>query len=148
MNQDIAVFLVPLVLVLGGVLLTAGGLYYIDIKFLQNGRQAAACLIGGVVIMALLQIILYGSASAFFNLQQLRTSSCELEGELAHPEARRGADAKVLHEAITGCMKEAGYTWTDEHRHCKDAPVATNPFCYLPTSGFDRAITSLQMNFQ
>lgn len=148
MNQDIAVFLVPLVLILGAVLTTAGGLYFFDIRFLSNARQAIASFVGGVVIFALLEILLYGSASAFFNAQQLQTSACELEGESAHPEARLGADATVLHKAITGCMKEAGYEWIGEHNNCKDAPVATNAFCYLPVSAFDRTITAIQMKFQ
>ncbi len=148
MNQDIAVFLVPLVLVLGCVLLTAGGLFFIDIRFLSSARQAIGSLLGGVVVLAFLEVLLYGSATAFFNAQQLQTSACELEGESAHPEARLGADAVVLHKAITGCMKEAGFEWIGEHPHCKDAPVATNPFCYLPMSSFDRTITSIQMNFQ
>lgn len=148
MNQDIAVFLVPLVLVLGAVLTTAGALYFFDIRFLSNARQAIASLAGGLLVFALLEILLYGSASAFFNAQQLQTSACELEGESAHPEARLGADAEVLHKAITGCMKEAGYEWIGDHSHCKDAPVATNSFCYLPANSFDRTITSIQMNFQ
>jgi hypothetical protein len=148
MNQDVAVFLVPFLLVIGCTLLTGGGLYFIDIRFLGGARQAIASLLGGAVVLAILQILLYGSATAFFNAQQLQTSACELEGESAHPEARLGADSLVLHKAITFCMKEAGYEWTGDHRHCRDAPIATNSFCYLPMEPFDRTITSIQMNLQ
>jgi hypothetical protein len=72
----------------------------------------------------------------------------ELQGESAHPEARQGSDPAVLHKAITAFMKEAGYEWVGQHRQCKDAPVATNPYCYLPEGSFDRAITSLQLSLQ
>lgn len=148
MNQDMAVFLVPLLLSVGCILLTAGLLYFVGFEFLKNRLQAIASLLGGAAILAILQILLYGSATAFFNEQQLQTSACELEGESAHPEARLGADPEALRKAITGCMKTAGYEWIGEHRHCKDAPLATNSFCYLPADSFDRTITSIQMNFQ
>jgi hypothetical protein len=148
MNQEMAVFLVPLLLAVGAVLTTGGGLYFFGIQFLANARQAGAALAGGLFIFAILEILLYGSATAFFNAQQLQTSDCELSGESAHPEARSGGDPKVLHEAITACMKQAGYDWVGEHRQCKDAPLATNPYCYLPQDAFDRAITSLQLSLQ
>jgi len=31
---------------------------------------------------------------------------------------------------------------------CKEAPVATNPFCYLPVRFFDRVVIELQMKFE
>jgi hypothetical protein len=148
MNQDLAVFLVPFALAIGGALLAAGGLYFGGIHYLANQRQAIAALVVGGVIMALLEIILYGSSVAFFKAQQVQTSACELEGESAHPEARQGKDSTVLHEAITACMQQAGYQWVGEHKHCKDATVATNPFCYLPIDSFDRTVTSVQMSFE
>ena len=148
MNQEMAVFLVPLLLAVGAVLTTGGGLYFFGIHFLANARQAGAALAGGLVIFAILEILLYGSATAFYNAQQLQTSDCELQGESAHPEARQGTDPAALHKAITGCMKEAGYEWVGQHRQCKDAPVATNPYCYLPEDSFDRAIASLQLSLQ
>ena len=148
MNQEMAVFLVPLLLVLGAGLFTLGALYFFDIRFLKDARQAFGSLAAGVVIFGILEILLYGSATAFFNAQQLQTSACELEGESAHPEARLGVNSAVIHQAITACMKAAGYEWTEAHSHCKDAPLATNPFCYLPADSFDRTITSLQMNLQ
>jgi hypothetical protein len=92
MNQDIAVFLV---LILGVALVTGGGLCFIDNRFPGGAGQAIASPIGGIPIFALLEILLYGSASAFFNARQLQTSARELEGETAHPEARLGADAAI-----------------------------------------------------
>jgi hypothetical protein len=38
--------------------------------------------------------------------------------------------------------------WTNEHKHCQDAPVATNPLCYLPDGTFARAITTAQVAFE
>ncbi len=148
MNQDVAVFLVPFLLVIGCSLLTGGGLYFFDIRYLPSARHAGASLASGAIILVILQILLYGSATAFFNAQQLQTSACELQGESAHPEARLGAGPAILHKAITTCMKEAGYEWIGEHSHCKDATISTNPFCYLPMDSFDRTITSIQMSFQ
>lgn len=148
MNQDIAVFLVPMLLGIGSILATAGGLYFIDIKFLKSRSQAIASLLGGLLVFAVLEILLYGSAAAFFNAQQLQTSDCELQGEAANPNARRGGNPQVLHDAIVACMKQAGYVWTADHPHCRDASVATNPFCYLPDGGLERTITNLQMKLQ
>jgi hypothetical protein len=45
-------------------------------------------------------------------------------------------------------MKTAGYVWTTEHKHCQEAPVATNALCYLPSDAFDRAVTLAQVAFE
>ncbi|MBM3551868.1 MAG: hypothetical protein FJX45_08895 [Alphaproteobacteria bacterium] len=148
MNQDLAIFIVPFALILACGLLAAGGLYFIDIRYLKDARYAFASVAAGAVILIVLEIVLYGSSVGFLKEQQLKTSLCELDAESAHPEARQGADAAVLHDAIVGCMKEAGYEWDANHRHCQDARIATNPFFYLPIATFDRAITGLQMKFE
>ncbi len=148
LNQDLAVFIVPFALVIACGLLALGGLYFINIRFISSSRLAIASLVAGSLVLAVLEIILYGSSTGFLKAQQLQTSTCELEGESAHPEARLGADPMIIHKTIVACMKSAGYEWDGNHRHCKDAPVATNPFCYIPADPFDRAITSIQMNFE
>jgi hypothetical protein len=148
LNQDLAVFIVPFALVIGGSLLALGGLYFINIRYVSSAPRAMAALVAGAVIIGILEIILYGSAVAFFKAQQVQTSACELVGESAHPEARRGADPTVIHKAITACMIEAGYEWDGKHRHCMDAPIATNPFCYLPIDSMDRTITNIQLSFE
>jgi hypothetical protein len=148
MNQDLAVFIVPFALVISCALLAGGGLYFINIRFLKSAGVAVASLAAGVAILGVLEIILAGSSVAFFKAQQVQTSACELDGESAHPESRLGKDEKTIHEAILACMKEAGYEWNPSHRHCREAQVATNPFCYLPTGSFDRAITTIQMQFE
>jgi len=45
-------------------------------------------------------------------------------------------------------MARSGYAWTTDHEHCKEAPLATNPLCYLPTGLFDRAVTKVQVAFE
>jgi hypothetical protein len=148
MNQDLAVFIVPFALVIGCGLIAAGGLYFINMRYVKNAAYAIACIAGGVAILGVLEIILAGSSVAFFKAQQVQTSACELDAESAHPESRLGKDQGTIHEALLACMKDAGYEWNDEHRHCKEAKVATNPFCYLPTSGFERSVTAIQLNFE
>lgn len=148
MNQDLSVFITPFALVIGCALIAAGGLYFIEIQFLKSRVQAIAALVAGSIVLAALEVVLAGSSVSFFKAQQVQTSACELEGESAHPEARLGVDVSVIHKHILGCMQEAGYEWSPTHRNCKDAPVATNPYCYLPTAGFDRTITAFQLRFE
>ena len=88
------------------------------------------------------------SSSSFYKAQQIQTSACELEGEGAHPQERRRDTAHVIKDHIVGCMKAAGYHWTDEHRHCQEAPVAMNPLCYLPDEPFSRVVTMAQVVFE
>ncbi|PWB81202.1 MAG: hypothetical protein C3F11_15850 [Methylocystaceae bacterium] len=148
MNQDLSVFITPVALVIGCALIAAGGLYFIDIHFAKTRAQAIAALVTGGLIIGVLEIILAGSSVSFFKAQQVQTSACELEGESAHPEARQGVAAETIHKHILACMREAGYEWSPEHRNCKDAPVATNPYCYLPLGSFDRTITAFQLRFE
>jgi hypothetical protein len=148
MNQDLAVFLTPAGLIIGCTLIALAGLYAIDIRFLKSGTQAIFSLVAGLAIIGALEIILAGSSVSFFKAQQVQTSACELEGESSYPDARRGVDDDTIQTAIRACMQNAGYEWTTGHRGCKDAPLATNPFCYLPTDLFDRTITSIQLRFE
>jgi hypothetical protein len=148
MNQDLAVFLTPAALVIGCALIAAAGLYAIDMRFLRSRTQAIAAFVTGTLIIGVLEIILAGSSVSFFKAQQVQTSACELEGETAHPEARLGAAAEIIQKHIVACMQREGYEWIAQHRGCKEAVVATNPYCYLPTSSFDRTITSVQLSFE
>ena len=148
MDQDLAVFIVPFALVIGCGLLALGGLYFINIRFVTSATKAIAALAGGTIVIDVLEIILASSSVSFLKAQQVQTSSCELDDESSHPEARRGADPTILHKAIVACMNEAGYEWDGAHRHCKDTPIATNPFCYLPTGSFDPTIANIQMSFE
>jgi hypothetical protein len=133
---------------IGSALTAAGGLYFINIKFCKDPVQAIAMLLGGLVMVAGGEIVVTGSSTSFFKAQQIQTSACELEGETAHPTDRRDVSGQVIFKHIVGCMKTAGYMWTNEHKHCQDAPVATNPLCYLPDGTFARAITTAQVAFE
>lgn len=148
MNQDLSVFMAPAALVIGCALIACGGLYFIDIQFAKTRAQAIAALVTGGLIIGVLEIILAGSSVSFFKAQQVQTSACELEGESAHPEARLAGDRTVIQKQILACMQEAGYEWSPGHRNCKEAPVATNPYCYLPIGSFDRTITAFQLKFE
>ncbi|MBY6240115.1 hypothetical protein [Methylosinus sp. Sm6] len=148
MNQDLSVFVTPFALIIGCALVAGGILYFIDIRFLRSQTQAIASLVAGFAVLGALEVVLAGSSVSFFKAQQVQTSACELEGESAHPEARLGADAEVIQKHIRACMQDAGYEWSPGHHNCKDAAVATNPYCYLPTGSFDRAITALQLRFE
>ena len=133
---------------IGCALAIAGALFFVDINFCKDRTQAIAALIGGILMVAGAEIALVGSSVSFFKAQQVQTSACELEGETAHPEYRRNDSKNVIFNHIVGCMKAAGYVWTTEHEHCKEAPFATNPLCYLPRSAFARTITSAQVEFE
>ena len=53
-----------------------------------------------------------------------------------------------MHDYIVRCMNGFGYEWTTGQARCKKAPLATNPFCYLPRRLFDRLVTEFQMEFE
>ena len=132
----------------GSALVTAGVLYFFDIKFCSDKTQAIAALIGGVLMVGGAELALVGSSVSFFKAQQVQTSACELEGETAHPENCRRDLNNVIYTHIVGCMKAAGYVWTTEHQHCKEAPVASNSLCYLPSGAFARVVTIAQVEFE
>jgi hypothetical protein len=132
----------------GSILAAAGGLYFIDIKFCKDWFQAMVMLVGGLLMVAGGEIAVTGSSTSYFKAQQVRTSLCELEGEGAHPGDRRGDSERVIFKHIVGCMKSAGYVWTTSHIHCREAPVASNPLCYLPSAAFARMVTSGQTAFE
>jgi len=67
-----------------------------------------------------------GSITSFFKAQQIQTSACGLEGETAHPTDRRDDSRQVIFKHIVGCMKAAGYMWTNQHKH-QEALVSTFP---------------------
>ena len=79
----------------GSILTAAGGLYFIDIKFCEDWFQAMVMLVGGLLMVAGGEIAVTGSSTSFFKAQQARTSLCELEGEGAHPDERRGDSGKA-----------------------------------------------------
>lgn len=121
MNQDLAVFIVPFAIIIGGALAAAGSLYFINIRFVRNASLAVASLVGGAAILGFLEIILAGSATSSFKAQQVQTSTYEFQGESAHLEARRGG--QIIHTAIVAYMNDASYEWIAEHWQCKAATL-------------------------
>jgi hypothetical protein len=139
--------MVLILVYIGCVLVVTGGLYFMDVKFLKHKGSAVAAVGCGLLLAGSAEAALVGSSSSFFKAQQIRTSACELEGETAHPEHRGGDRGKVIHHHIRDCMKAAGYDWTSEQEHCREALVATNPFCYMPSNVFERMVTGAQVTF-
>ncbi|MFY9658362.1 MAG: hypothetical protein WAK01_17565 [Methylocystis sp.] len=139
-----------LIFVFVACLLTAfGGLYFLGARLVfSNGLQASLAIVIGLLLGAGGEAMLAGSSSSFYKAQQIQTSACELEGETAHPQERRGDTAHVIKDHIVGCMKAAGYHWTVEHRHCQEAPVSMNPLCYLPDEPLSRVVTLAQVMFE
>ena len=138
-----------LVLIFVGVALAAGGvLSLLDGQFRVSKVTAVMAFVGGLIMVVGAEAGLIGSSSSFFKAQQIKTSACELDGESAYPENRRLDPDHLIRKYILGCMERSGYAWTSDHEHCKEAPLATNPLCYLPTGLFDRAVTKVQVAFE
>jgi hypothetical protein len=139
-----------LIFVFVACLLTAfGGLYFMGAQLVFTNRlQASLAIIAGLLLGAGGEAMLAGSSSSFYKAQQIQTSACELEGESAHPQERRRDTAHMIKDHIVSCMKAAGYHWTEEHRHCQEAPVSMNPLCYLPDEPFSRVVTLAQVVFE
>jgi hypothetical protein len=138
-----------LVLIFVGVALaTVGVLSLLDVQFRISRVTAVAAFLGGLAMVVGAEAGLIGSSSSFYKAQQIQTSACELDGESAYPQNRRLDPDRLIRKYITGCMAQAGYAWTTDHEHCREAPLATNPLCYLPTGLFDRAVTKVQVAFE
>ncbi|PWB81200.1 MAG: hypothetical protein C3F11_15845 [Methylocystaceae bacterium] len=149
MNEDISAFIAPLTLILGGGLFAFGALSFIGVDFFKTKLQSRVALaIGLAFIVATELIFVTGSQSGrFFSGMKLDVTDCELEGETELPQERH-KDSKLLHDRIVGCMAKLGYEWKVEHEHCKEAQIATNSFCYLPTRPLARAIVKFQTAFE
>jgi hypothetical protein len=132
----------------GTGLTTVGLLYFIGIKMLSDRFQAILALIAGLLLAIGGEFALTASSVSFYKAQQRESAVCELEGEAAHPAEQRSDPTKIIFTHIVGCMKAAGYEWTTAHKHCQEAPRASNPFCYLPSAILPRAVTWAQMQFE
>jgi hypothetical protein len=62
---------------IGSALATAGGLYFINLKFCQDPVQAIVMLVGGLLMVAGGEIAVTGSSTSFFKAQQVQASACE-----------------------------------------------------------------------
>lgn len=144
--MEMIAFVAPATLVLGAGLFAAGVLSFLDIHFFKTRLAERAALAGGLALILLAELVFASSdmSMRFLNGQRSDVLECRLDAETALPDERH-KDSPVMQNRIVECMKGFGYEWTPNHARCKEAAVASNPFCYLPTRGFDRVVTELLM---
>ncbi|HEY8071251.1 MAG TPA: hypothetical protein VIE47_04710 [Methylocystis sp.] len=142
-------FVAPMTLVLGAGLFAAGLLSFVDIHFFQTKLAERAALAAGLALILLTELMFASSSMSqrFLNGQRSDVLECRLDAETALPEERH-KNSQEMQNRIVQCMKGFGYKWTTGHKRCKEAPVATNAFCYLPTRPFDRVVTEFLMMFE
>jgi hypothetical protein len=123
-----------------------GVLSLLGMHFLASvWRERIALVLGLALIVATEIAFAYGGMSLrFLNGQRADVLQSRLEAETNFP-LERHKNSAIINDDIIACMKRNGYGWTSDHRRCPEALVATNPFCYFPTKGFDRWFTRLQM---
>jgi hypothetical protein len=148
-NQDSTAFIAFLTLLLGSGLAAIGLLSLLGIHFLATKTRELAALATGLALIVASEFVFAfsGLSLRFLNAQRADVLECRLETERDFPQERH-KDSIIMHDRILGCMTRYGYKWTTRHKRCKEAPVATNPFCYLPTKRFDHLVTELQMTFE
>ncbi|MEF3368057.1 hypothetical protein V3H18_16095 [Methylocystis sp. 9N] len=149
MNEGIAPFLSPLTLLLGGGLFTIGLLSLFDLHFLKTKMQGKVALALGLLFILATEamFVTSGASGRYFEGQKMDVTDCEYQIERDFPLERRG-NPKLVHDKIVACMDEIGYDWSRDHYHCGEAPLATNPFCYLPRAPMQRSIVAWQMKFE
>ncbi len=151
MEQDVSIFLAPVIIIVGGGLIASGLLTLFNYHFYKTKLQAVAALVGGIALIGALELMFLAGNSVstvFFQAQRQQVTACELVGEAAHPEQRGTHNSSEIRKTIIGCLNEAGYEWAGDHRNCQEAPIATNPYCYLPTDFISRAFTHIQLIFE
>jgi hypothetical protein len=146
---EMIAFVAPVVLVLGAGLFAAGALSFLDIHFFEKRLSERAALAGGLSLIVLAELLFASSdmSTRFLNRQRSDVLECRLDAETALPEERH-KDSPVMQAKIIECMARFGYKWVPDGARCNEGTVATNPFCYLPTRGFDRAVTKLIMTLE
>jgi hypothetical protein len=140
-------FVAPVTLLLGAGLFAAGLLSFLNIHFFETRLAERAALAAGLAFIVLAELIFASSdmSMRFLNGQRSVALECRLDAETALPDERH-KNSPSMQKRIIECMNSSGYEWTPNRARCKEA-VATNPFCYLPSRAFDRAVTELLMLF-
>ena len=152
MSADLAALIMGATFVLGFMMVIVGGVSFMKshlVLFQTRSKLAQGVIFAAAAFMFVAGMTVHFTGStntAFLRGQRQQTSACELSSESAHPNERFG-HAGVIGGDIVACMSAAGYDWTQELAQCKEAPVATNSYCYLPKAGFDRTITLAQLAF-
>lgn len=149
MNEGVAASLAALTLVVGGGLATIGILSLLDLNFFKTKQKNLAALAMGLALLVATEAVFLtaGDSGRYFSGQRVDVTDCEFAAEEKHPLERR-SDPAVVRNAIKQCMDRLGYDWSGEHEHCREAPLATNEFCYLPKDRFGRAVVAFQMKFE
>ena len=144
--MEMIAFVAPATLVLGAGLFSAGVLSFLDVHFFKTRLAERAALAGGLALIVLAELIFASSnlSMRFLNGQRADVLECRLDAETALVDDRHN-DSPAMQNRIVECMNRFGYEWTPRRTRCNEARVATNPFCYLPIRGFDRAVTEILM---
>jgi len=147
--MEMVAFVAPMTLALGAGLFAAGLLSFLDIHFFKTKLAERAALAAGLALILMTELMFASSnmSQRFLNGQRSDVLECRLDAETALPEERQ-KNSQEMRNRIVQCMKGFGYEWTTGHKRCKEAPVATNAFCYLPTRPFDRVVTEFLMMFE
>jgi len=149
MNEGIAPFISPLTLIIGGGLLVIGLLSLFDLHFLKTRMQGMVALALGLIFILATEamFVTSGASGRYFEGMKIDVTDCEFQIERDFPLERRD-NPKLISEKIVACMADLGYDRSDEHEHCREAPLATNVFCYLPKAPMQRSIVAFQMKFE
>ena len=152
MSPEFTVLMMMIFFLLGAIMIVQGGVGFMQshLVLLDTNSKLAQTMIFSVAVfmfVAGVGVHFTGSSNtAFLKGQMAQTSQCELESEAANPAARGGSSG-VIGRQIVACMRKSGFDWVDRAPLCREAPVATNGYCYQSASWLDRAITGVQLAF-
>jgi hypothetical protein len=144
MDGGLITFLAPVSLLLGAGLFVAGVFSFFGMHFFKSRSAERAALAAGLALIVLAELFLAANGMRFLNGQRSDLLECRLEAETEAPYERH-KNSPVIHARILRCMEGFGYEWTSAERRCREEPISTNPFCYLPKRFFDRVMTEAQM---
>jgi hypothetical protein len=148
MDQDLTIFVAPYAIVIGGGLIAVGGLTLFGYPWIVKTKtQGILAIFAGFIILGAIEIQFFTSSAAFLEAQKVVVSDCHLQADARHP-SKHGTQSEEINNSLKPCLNQAGYEWSPEHQRCKDAPLAMNAYCYLPTASFSRLITTIQLYFQ
>ncbi len=90
MDQNLTIFLAPILIIVGGGLVAFGGLtlFGLDLVF-KTRTQAILGICVGLVLLGVLEIRFYASGASFFENQKVVVGYCHVEAEKANPEPAR-----------------------------------------------------------
>jgi len=142
MDQNIAILVLPAIVLFGGALIGATilslfGVYFVSKKLTIIGF----CL--GVFLLGVSELA-FVATGAFFNNQKIVVSECEFEAERAYPD-KKYSKGNEIGRYIRSCLDKQDFDFVDDNVFCHDAPIETNPYCYLPRGAFDRFVSRAQM---